>query len=186
MERGISLTYLGKYDESMKDFNKVIELNPTSTAYNDRGNCELFMGEYEGALKDFCKSIELEPNETAFFNCCFIYLIQGSYDEAKKNLENAIKLNDNENEPYIWLIQALLTLALEGNLDSQYLVKIQDYYSKTENSQNICEQQEFYFTFGIVAQSLGDYNNSLMAFEQSLTLGNFIPTQNILSKLYSN
>ena len=59
---------MGKYEEAIKDYDKVIELNPQyDGAHYNRGVVKNYLGYYEEAIKDFDKAIELDPKNAKAF-----------------------------------------------------------------------------------------------------------------------
>ncbi len=53
---------MGRYEEAINDYNKVIELNPKDAiAYYTRGNAKLALGRHQEAIMDYDKAIELNP-----------------------------------------------------------------------------------------------------------------------------
>ena len=63
--RGVAKLQLGKFKESIKDFDKSIELNPQhALAYKNRGLAKYNLGKSEDAIKDFERAIELNPNDS--------------------------------------------------------------------------------------------------------------------------
>lgn len=61
--RGLYYARAAQYDDAIKDFTKVIELNQNYVyAYNNRGFCYKNNGQYDNAIKDFTKAIELKPD----------------------------------------------------------------------------------------------------------------------------
>ena len=54
---------LGKYEDSIKAYDKTIELEPTyANAYSNKGLALGQLGQYEEAIKVFDKAIELNPH----------------------------------------------------------------------------------------------------------------------------
>ena len=67
---------LGKYEESAKNYFKILELDPNcKLAYNNLGNCLMHNRKFEEAIDSFNKALKIDP----------------SYVTAKNNLEKAIK-----------------------------------------------------------------------------------------------
>ena len=63
-----SCKVLEKYELSIKDFTKSIELNKNfSKAYNNRGLAYMELKKYDIALKDFNKAIEIDPNIADYY-----------------------------------------------------------------------------------------------------------------------
>ena len=62
--RGLSYFNLKKYEEAIKDFDKVIELSPDkSNAYYNRGHSKSYLGQYEEGIKDFKKVLEFNEDD---------------------------------------------------------------------------------------------------------------------------
>ena len=56
--RGLSYSYKQEYDSAIKDYSKVIELNPQyDEAYYNRGIAYSDKQEYDSAIKDYSKAI---------------------------------------------------------------------------------------------------------------------------------
>lgn len=64
-QRGESLARLGRLDESLKDYNNCIKLNPgLADAYHMRANVYTMQKKYDLALADLAKVIDLNKNST--------------------------------------------------------------------------------------------------------------------------
>jgi tetratricopeptide (TPR) repeat protein len=50
-----------KYDDSLADFSRVNELDPTARVFADRGDAFRHLGRYDDALADLARAIELDP-----------------------------------------------------------------------------------------------------------------------------
>lgn len=61
--RGISHEKLAQYDEAIKDFTRVIELDPHNiNAFFNRGSAHDSNGAYQLAVKDYTAALSLEQN----------------------------------------------------------------------------------------------------------------------------
>ena len=55
---------LGKYEDAIKDFDKVLEIDPEySNGYYNRGLSLNNLEKYEEAIKDFDIAIKLDPED---------------------------------------------------------------------------------------------------------------------------
>jgi len=97
--RGDVYRLLKRYDEALKDFDTVIELDPNSEwAIARRGETYRSMEKYEEALLNFDTVIELDPNsEWAIASRSVTYLLMERYDEALKDFDKVIELNPNSD-----------------------------------------------------------------------------------------
>jgi len=66
--KGITLNKLGRFQESLNCFNKLLKLNPNDkTGWHNKGLALKKLGKPEEALKCFDKALELDPEyEIAF------------------------------------------------------------------------------------------------------------------------
>lgn len=64
--RGISHERLAQYQEAIKDFSKVIAIDPTNAnAYFNRGCCYDTIGELDLAISDYSVALELDLHSSA-------------------------------------------------------------------------------------------------------------------------
>jgi tetratricopeptide (TPR) repeat protein len=81
-------------NQTIRDYNELIKLDPTAGAYNGRGWAYVTKQDYDRAIADFDKAIELDPKYTpAYNNRGNVYRDKGDYDKAIANLNQAIALN---------------------------------------------------------------------------------------------
>jgi tetratricopeptide (TPR) repeat protein len=80
--------------KALADFEKAIELDPTSTwAWNNRGVAYFHLGQTDRALADYAKAIELNPgNALAWANRARIYHKLRNWDQVIADASKAIKL----------------------------------------------------------------------------------------------
>lgn len=79
---------------ALSDFNKEIELHPSSTAYYHRGLVKSALGDYYGTLQDYTSSIELEPSYSmAYNNRGWAHFEHKEYSKAMTDLNKAIVLD---------------------------------------------------------------------------------------------
>jgi len=86
---------MGKYEESLSDFDRAIELDPEyQGALTNRGETYLQMGKYEEALSDFGRAIEIDPeDEWALAQRGLTYRQMGKYEESLSDFDRAIELD---------------------------------------------------------------------------------------------
>lgn len=83
-DRGVDYLSANKFDEAIKEFNRVIEIDPGSgIAYSYRGFLYAKEGELVKAVFDYNKAIEINPNSAkAYGNRAVIYYDMKEYDKA--------------------------------------------------------------------------------------------------------
>lgn len=91
--RGIDYRKEGKLDLAIKDFDKVIELNPNfAEAYNNRGVAYGIKDRVDKAIEDFNTAIGLNPTfADAYCNRGNAYLLKGDFDKAIEDYSQSIK-----------------------------------------------------------------------------------------------
>ena len=92
-------TFFGhSYDEILRDFNKVIELDPEFYfAYFNRGYVKCIMGDYWGSVSDFEKALEIEPKfSEAYFNKGLILIYLNIKTIGCENMSKAGELGIKE------------------------------------------------------------------------------------------
>jgi tetratricopeptide (TPR) repeat protein len=85
---------LGKYEQALSDFTKVIELDPDDPeAYYERGFTYLRLNNWEEAIADYDRSIALDHGDAAtFYNRACAHAQLRHYDQAEADLEKALPL----------------------------------------------------------------------------------------------
>jgi tetratricopeptide (TPR) repeat protein len=89
-------TFYGKHenDRAIKDFTRVIELDPNNTrAYKGRGAAYLNTGQPDSAIADYSRAIELDPdNGENYYRRGLAYNNKSDLARAIENYEQAFKL----------------------------------------------------------------------------------------------
>jgi tetratricopeptide (TPR) repeat protein len=83
--RGIILYEMGKYLESLNDFNQVITLSPDAESFNRRANVKCRLKDFKGAFEDYNSAIESDTNNYVS------YLNRGSLKFELKDYKSAIE-----------------------------------------------------------------------------------------------
>ena len=74
------------YDEVVKDYTTLIEINPDATAYNRRGIAYEHIKDWNNAVKDYDKAIELNPKwAVPYNNKAYSLMKLKNFKDAKKN-----------------------------------------------------------------------------------------------------
>ena len=103
---GLTYRYLEKYQKSIDDLTKSIELHPNnSLGYIQRAITYKYMSENEKALEDYDMAIQVDPTdaENWFFRGAFLFDFMSDHKGAINDLEKSISLNPSDIDNYIWL-----------------------------------------------------------------------------------
>ncbi len=94
IERGWTLERQEKFVEALEDYNKAVDMDPTSfLAYKHRGMVLTRMGAYEEALPDFVQAIALNPSHAStYYNRATLYLHLQNFKQAIADYSQAIAL----------------------------------------------------------------------------------------------
>ncbi len=101
--RGYAYRTLGKYDESIKDFTRALEIDPYYRgAYNNRAYSLQMLGDYDHAVSDFSRAIRLMPTDVWALNNRGAALgALGRFNEAVSDFDAVIKINPRDAGAYI-------------------------------------------------------------------------------------
>ena len=95
-ELGNFLAMLRQFNMAIEAYSDVIDLNPLSAAYSNRGGVHREKGAFDDAIADFTKAIELDPNcAETYSNRGGAYLDKGEVDTAIADFTKAIELDPN-------------------------------------------------------------------------------------------
>jgi tetratricopeptide (TPR) repeat protein len=89
----------GKFDDSIKYFNEVLELAPTNfDAFINLGAAYYSKGKYDDAVKNYLKAIEINPKHAgAHYNLGLSYSALGKPEPAKVEYQKACDLGMKES-----------------------------------------------------------------------------------------
>jgi tetratricopeptide (TPR) repeat protein len=90
--------YLNKreYDLAIKDYDRVIEIEPNADRYLNRGVAYANKGNFDQAIRDYTKSIELQPRYAlALTNRGVARFVKQQYEDAIQDITEAIALEPN-------------------------------------------------------------------------------------------
>jgi len=79
---------LGEFEDSFKDCNWAILINPCATTYNNRGNAYRGLENFDKAIRDYNSAIELDGEfPIVYCNRGSAYGLMGEIREAKADFE---------------------------------------------------------------------------------------------------
>jgi tetratricopeptide (TPR) repeat protein len=89
-----------KFEEMFSDYDRAIELHPSSSTYGFRGWQHYQHKNYEKAIEDYTKAIELSNRKTYgyFSNRANLYVLTEQYEKALKDYEMILELLGEQDE----------------------------------------------------------------------------------------
>lgn len=98
-KKGVALAKLGRYEEAIKEYEKVIELGPSAYGWLGKGDVLARLGRYEEALRAIDKAIELKPDFALAWHDKGNALAElGRYEESFNAFEKAEELKSQREE----------------------------------------------------------------------------------------
>ena len=165
--RGMVYQNRGDKERAMADYNKSIEINPsTAVAYLDRGALYSDMGKDTLALNDLNKSIELiNTNSQAYYDRGRVFSKFGKDSLAILDFDKSIELNPRY--AYAYMNRANSNLMLK-----KYDLAIPDYEKAIECNP---ELDLPYYNRGVCYYNKNDYNHALEDFTKAISMNQSVP-----------
>jgi tetratricopeptide (TPR) repeat protein len=90
-----ALTNLKKYDEALKQCDRIIELKPQLTlGYSLRARIHVMKGDTKAGLKDLDEALKINPDDLAgLIMRSRLHAVEGNDDQAKADIEKALRLS---------------------------------------------------------------------------------------------
>ena len=102
--RGVCLITEGEYEEAVKQFDRVIDMEPVcSDAYAQRGYAKFHLDRYDESLEDLNRAIEISPQSVdAFAFRARTHWAIEDYRQAMEDITHAVELDpDNEHALHV-------------------------------------------------------------------------------------
>lgn len=105
--RGVAYMNKGDNDNAIKDFSKVIELQPKNIfALNNRGLINKNKGKFDDAIKDYSQLIKLKPDfAVAYYGRGYSYQMKGEKEKALGDYKKALSLGYTEAKKNIDILE---------------------------------------------------------------------------------
>ncbi|MGD9590131.1 MAG: tetratricopeptide repeat protein [Pyrinomonadaceae bacterium] len=159
--RAIARFYGQKYDLSVADLTKAIELSPKVSAnFGIRGDAYLRMGRAKNAIADYSQAIAIEPRDIYYVARGTAKAADGDHQGATIDLSEAIRLNPN------------YALAYDKRADSYAALKKFD-LALIDRSKVVAlapNDARSYFERGLTYEKLKRYQESVNDLTQAITL----------------
>jgi serine/threonine protein kinase len=144
------ILYKGNVDESIRIFQKALELDPLNTAFNRNiGYAYIFSGDLETAIETLQRTIEMDPDFPAtHFWLGYAYMKKVMYEKALEELEKEEHYHKVYVHSYIGIVQNLM-----GNRDKA--VEILEKYKKQFKDSKFPQKEKIsYYGLAVLCISL--------------------------------
>ena len=194
--RGITYYTRGRYDLSISEYTKAIEINPKlAEVYHHRGICYHDKGEYNRAILDFTRAIKIDSEYTAaYYHRGNAYYKIGQYDMSISDLNKYIEMNPGHAGAYCnrglnYAHKAKYNLAISDfteaiKINSKYAGAYYNrglaYSMKAEYNQAISDYSkaieinprydEAYNNRGLIYNKKGEYEKAISDFSKALEI----------------
>ncbi|MEO1262805.1 MAG: tetratricopeptide repeat protein [Bacteroidota bacterium] len=161
----------GKEEEAMKALNRAIEkFERHGKAYERRGYINFKLRNYDDAMYDFSKSIDIHPNSPdAYWGRANVKIKKKDVQGAIEDLARCIKTSI-PHQPIFWSARRLkgeLHLQLGEYQKAIFELKLVTKRAFKPNDPNIKWQKNAMFNYGKALFEAGEYNDSVVAFNES-------------------
>lgn len=193
---GINLSTAEKYEESIAEFKKAVDIEPNFTAaYIYLGSIFYKLGKPEDADENFLKATGIEQNNADIYynwgNAAFTF---GNYKKAIEKFQKVVDLEPTYQEVYFYWGKALYLLdryeeaieqfgkAIQSNPNhaeayniwgytlcvlGQYREAIEQFEKAIEFKQNY---EYAYNNWGIAFYGLGEYDNAIKKYQKAIEI----------------
>jgi tetratricopeptide (TPR) repeat protein/GTPase SAR1 family protein len=100
--RGWAFIQLSEYQQALKDFERTLELDPSSArAFSGRGSVYWRLKEYQQALDAYNRALELDPASPGAYDARgWVYYLLGEYQQALKDFDRTLELDSDYFDAY--------------------------------------------------------------------------------------
>ena len=162
--RGLSYRKIGKIENAIADFTKVIEINPKNEmAYSNRGLDYGKQGQFNKAIQDFSTAIEINPKlSSAYYNRGVSY---SKYSQWEMAIEDYSKVIENDpNYPMAYFNRGVAYDNL-GQIEKA----IADF---SKSIQIDPENSVAFYNLGIAYGKIGQIEKSIVYFTKAIEFNN--------------
>lgn len=158
--RGASNDENSQYDQAIRDFTKVIEINPRDfKAYSDRGDAYREKGQYDKAIHDYTKAIKINPKHARSYNSRGgLYANKSQNDRAIRDYTKAIEINPKYAMAYM---NRGLALYDKGQVDQA----IHDYSKSLDINPRFAEA---YYSRGLAFGDKGQIDQAINNYTKAI------------------
>lgn len=167
VDQGLTLANLGKSEEAIDCFDKIIKIEPKNVAaWASKGNCFIQLGQLDEAMLNIDKALELNPSDP------ITLMYKGNCFHALNNIENALEYYDKALKIDPKLVDALTYKAgILSNMGSYYneKEKLEEAIESLQKALQIDPINDTASLFmGITLVSLGRIEEAIRYFNNSI------------------
>ncbi|MCM1985014.1 tetratricopeptide repeat protein [Lyngbya confervoides] len=143
---GLALGNLGRYEESITSFERVLEIKPDiNEAWYDRGISFANLGRYEEAIASYDRALEIKPDDNQAWNHRGISLgYLGRYEDAIASYDRALEHHPDS----IWARLNRAELLFCQNISEQQLTELESALQSLTHAE---QKRGWHFDLGLQA-----------------------------------
>ena len=167
IERAESKVTAQDYQGAIKDYTLAIGMKPDKlvSIHMMRGGAYMLLNDEKLAFADFDQAVKLAPNDAETYMVrAFFFSSNLSSEKAIADYKKALELNPKNPAPYSRI--GFIYASQQGNYSEA--IKAFSQYLKTADSESISQQD--YVERGLSYHAIGDYQNAIADFNQSIKI----------------
>ncbi len=160
-EKAVILSNLKRYQEAIQIYDRVIERDPKSWAYNNRGQIKSELGDKKGALSDYDITIRLDPQSAiAYSNRGGVKSDLGDEKGAIADFDIAIRIDPQDADYYYnrGVVKSKLGDKKGAIADYDIAIRLNP------------QSATFYENRGVVKSELGDKKGAIADYDNAIRI----------------
>jgi len=172
--KGFALNNLGKYQEAIEAFDRVVEMDPSNSyAWNNKGYALNNLGRYEDGLQAFAKALVMDPNNIyAWNNKAWALNNLARYEDALLSSEKALEMDPNN--VFGWGNKAIALLGLgnyeDGLIATNKVLELTVSYLNSTTNNTESDSLDIWFNKGFELNNMGKYQEAIEAFDRVIDM----------------
>ena len=164
---GAASAQLGKFDQAVSAFKKVISLNPNlANSHYNLGNAFKDQGKFEEAIDSYAHALELKPDYKAAYNNLVITLSTQGHS-GDKRLKTVLENYDEARKVRFKIAEKQFKIAYELQMQFK-LDEAIDTYKKTISIWS--DYADAYYNMGVIFKDQGKLDDAIDAYKQALAI----------------
>jgi tetratricopeptide (TPR) repeat protein len=164
LDRGKALGAESRFDESLADLMRAVQMNPSADTHYFRGVTHYFMKSLQAALADFNQALTLDPDyEPAYLKRCSTYYQLQLYQAGLADCDEFVRRRPDAFDGYY-------TRGIVRSRAGDQEGALADYRRAIELAENPDEAVNAWYGVGLVNERAGRKKDAREAYRQTLSI----------------